>query len=106
MSLFSILPYSGTLRCVLCILIDVSVECIIYITRVEIQPSKKPAAYWFLAWLIFYPEDGADAFLQNIGSHADFAALYSTSCIIHNYRCKNITSTFLCSNLKVPISRT
>jgi hypothetical protein len=32
-------------------------------------------AHWFLALLIFHPEDG-DISLQNIGSHTDYTVLY------------------------------
>jgi hypothetical protein len=31
-----------------------------------------PATRWFLARLIFDPEDGGDAFLRNVGSHTDY----------------------------------
>jgi hypothetical protein len=34
------------------------------------------ATHWFLALLIFDPEDGIDTFLRNVGSHTDYAALY------------------------------
>jgi hypothetical protein len=26
-----------------------------------------PASYWFPAWLTFYPEEGGDMFLRNVG---------------------------------------
>jgi hypothetical protein len=36
-----------------------------------------PAARWFLAGLVFDPEDGDDTFLPNVGLHMDYMALYS-----------------------------
>jgi hypothetical protein len=35
-----------------------------------------PAPCWFLAWLIFNPEDGGDTFFRNVSSHMDYMALY------------------------------
>jgi hypothetical protein len=35
-----------------------------------------PAAHWGLARLDFYPEDGGDIFLRNIGSHTEYTTLY------------------------------
>jgi hypothetical protein len=40
-----------------------------------------PAARWFLARLIFEPEDG-DTFLRNVGSHTDYTVLYKEPSII------------------------
>jgi hypothetical protein len=34
------------------------------------------SALWFLVCLIFYPEDGVDTFVQNVGSCTDYMALY------------------------------
>jgi hypothetical protein len=31
---------------------------------------------WFLAWLIFDPDDGGNTFLWNVGSYTDYTALY------------------------------
>jgi hypothetical protein len=39
--------------------------------------AKPPVTCWFLAWLTFYNEDGGDTFLQNVGSHTDYMAVYS-----------------------------
>jgi hypothetical protein len=36
-----------------------------------------------LRWLIFYPEGGSDTFLQNVGSHTDYMALYPEDISIH-----------------------
>jgi hypothetical protein len=64
---------------------------VISIFRVENQPSKKAAradvpadslfylatcSLWFLARLIFDPEDGGDTFLRSVGSYTDYTALY------------------------------
>jgi hypothetical protein len=38
------------------------------------------ATRWFLARLIFIPEDGRDVFLRNAGSHTDYTALYPQDC--------------------------
>jgi hypothetical protein len=35
-----------------------------------------PTARWFLAQLIFDPEDGGDTFLRNVGSHTNHTMLY------------------------------
>jgi hypothetical protein len=35
------------------------------------QSAYPPAARWFLALLIFDPEDGGDMFHRNVGSHKD-----------------------------------
>jgi hypothetical protein len=35
-----------------------------------------PAARWFLARLIFNPEDGSDKFFRNVGVHKNYMALY------------------------------
>jgi hypothetical protein len=46
-------------------------------TRVQqIVNPLQPASRWFLARLIFYPQDGCDTFLLNGGSHTDHTALY------------------------------
>jgi hypothetical protein len=37
---------------------------------------NQPAARWFLAGLIFDPEDGGDTFHRNVGPHTDYTALY------------------------------
>jgi hypothetical protein len=34
-------------------------------------------ARWFLARLIFDPEDGGDIFLRNVGSYTDYTVLYN-----------------------------
>jgi hypothetical protein len=39
-------------------------------------PIHPLATRWFLARLIFYPEDGGNTFLRNVGSHTDYMALY------------------------------
>jgi hypothetical protein len=33
-------------------------------------------ASWFLARMIFDPEDGGDTFLRNVCSHTDYTAVY------------------------------
>jgi hypothetical protein len=42
--------------------------------RAENLPSKKPTTR---CMLIFDPEDGSDRFLQNVGSHTDYAATFN-----------------------------
>jgi hypothetical protein len=37
---------------------------------------NQPAARWFLAGLIFDPEDGINTFHRNVGPHIDYRALY------------------------------
>jgi hypothetical protein len=44
----------------------------------------------FLARLIFYPENGGNTFLRNVGSHTDYAALYRKR---YNYCCENLKPT-------------
>jgi hypothetical protein len=46
---------------------DVSEESIASIFRIEKSASEESA--WFLARGFFYPEDGGDTFLRNVGSH-------------------------------------
>jgi hypothetical protein len=48
------------------------VERLTSIFRVETQQNdyaQPPAARWFLALLIFGPDDGSNTFLRNVGSH-------------------------------------
>jgi hypothetical protein len=49
---------------------------------------------WFLAWLIFNPEDGGDTFLWNIGSYIVYTVLYPGrwQFSFHNYCCENLKS--------------
>jgi hypothetical protein len=35
-----------------------------------------PATHWFLARLIFGPEDGGDSFLRNVGPRTNYSVLY------------------------------
>jgi hypothetical protein len=35
-----------------------------------------PAVRWYLARLIFEPEDGGNIFIRNIGSRTDYTVLY------------------------------
>jgi hypothetical protein len=42
----------------------------------DIAGAQPPAARWFLARLIFDPEDGGDAAFRNVGSHTDCTALH------------------------------
>jgi hypothetical protein len=51
---------------------DVSEERINCIFRL----GQAPAAHWFLAQLIFYPEDGGDMFHWNVRSHMDYMVPY------------------------------
>jgi hypothetical protein len=52
----------------------------------------QPTALWFLAWLIFDPENGEETFHRNSGSHTDFTALIPEDSNIHNYSCENLNS--------------
>jgi hypothetical protein len=68
-------------RCVDLVWTNVSEERITSIFRVEKSASEEPAwaggwrlnhqskTRWFLACGFFYPEDGGDTFLRNVGSH-------------------------------------
>jgi hypothetical protein len=38
--------------------------------------ANPPVACWFLAHIVFNPEDEGDTFLQNVGSHTDYMVLY------------------------------
>jgi hypothetical protein len=59
--------------------------------------EKEPSmlGHWFLALLIFDPEDGGCAFLRNVGLHTDYTAQYSGDDNFHNYRCDNLKSQAL-----------
>jgi hypothetical protein len=49
-------------------------------------------AFWFLAWLIFNPEDGHNTFLWNDASYMDYTALYPRRWNFHNDCCENFRS--------------
>jgi hypothetical protein len=51
---------------------DVSEERIASILRVE--KSAATCSRWFLAPGFFYPEDGGDTFLRNVGSYKTYTA--------------------------------
>jgi hypothetical protein len=59
---------------------DISEELITSIFRVDKSASEEPAwaaatcSQWFLARGFFYPENGADMFLRNVGSHKIYTA--------------------------------
>jgi hypothetical protein len=57
---------------------DVFEERIASIFRVEKSASDQPAH----ARGFFYPEDGGDAFLQNVGSHQIFTALHPQKMVV------------------------
>jgi hypothetical protein len=44
--------------------------------NLALRTSSRLLARWFLARLIFDPEDGGDTFFRNVGSHTDCMALY------------------------------
>jgi hypothetical protein len=52
--------------------------------------------------LIFYPEDGGDTFLRNVGSHSDYTAYIPEDGDYHNCRCEelNPTTSFLLSRME------
>jgi hypothetical protein len=59
-------------RCVDLASTDVSEEDIASISRVEMSVTEEPASAapssrWFTALGFFYPEDGGDTFLRNVG---------------------------------------
>jgi hypothetical protein len=78
---------------------DVSEERIASIFRVEKSAIEEPAwasaatcSRWFLARGFFYPEDGGDTFLWNIGLHKIYTAPHPRrrhSSIIHTVAEKN-----------------
>jgi hypothetical protein len=41
-----------------------------------LKSAQPPATRWFLARLIFDPEDGGDTLLRNVGLHTDYTTLY------------------------------
>jgi hypothetical protein len=53
--------------------------------RTDVPP---PATRWFLARLIFYPEDGGDTFLRNYNTRT--TRRYIPEDNILNYRCENL----------------
>jgi hypothetical protein len=48
------------------------------------QLSLPPVSASFLLGLLFYPEDGDDMVLQNIGSSPNYMALNAEYCILQN----------------------
>jgi hypothetical protein len=83
---------------------DVPEEQIISMFRVENQPSKKPACSrwlgWFLARLISHPEDGGEAFLQNVSSRTDYTAQYPITIAV---KTSNPTN-YMLINISLPSS--
>jgi hypothetical protein len=76
------MPSSGMWRRVDLVLTDVSEERITSISRIEKSASEEPAweggcrqqdattcSRWFFIRAFFYPENGGDMFLRNVGSH-------------------------------------
>jgi hypothetical protein len=51
---------------------------VLYIIVIPTDSSFCPAtrSRWFLARLIFDPEDGGNTFLRNVGSYTDYTVLY------------------------------
>jgi hypothetical protein len=47
-----------------------------YILTIAVSVQVLPQVAWFLARMIFDPEDWGDMFLRNVGSHTDHTALY------------------------------
>jgi hypothetical protein len=47
---------------------------------------------WFLARGFFYPEDGGETFLRNVGSHKIYTAPHPRHGILHSHRCENLKS--------------
>jgi hypothetical protein len=66
--------------CVGLVLTDVSEEHIVSIFRVEKsaseEPVKTPGSQGFVARGFFFPEDGDDKFLRNVGSHKIYTVPY------------------------------
>jgi hypothetical protein len=54
------------------------VPCSVCEPTYRLHPGGPPATLWFLAQLIFDPEDGDDKFLQNVSSRIDCTLLYPT----------------------------
>jgi hypothetical protein len=53
-------------------------------------------ARWFLARLVFDPEDGGDIFLRNVGSYIWTIRRYIPEDEkVHNYRCESLKSYLL-----------
>jgi hypothetical protein len=44
--------------------------------NLQFLESRYLLAHWFLARMIFDPEDGGDTFLRNVGSYTDCTTLY------------------------------
>jgi hypothetical protein len=63
--------------------------------------ASPPAARWFLARLIFDPEDGSDTFFRNVGSHTDYTALYPifSTTIIQHTPCTYVHNIYKCVNI-------
>jgi hypothetical protein len=53
-------------------------RCISYECGSAEEETSTPTAFWFLAWLIFHPEDGGDTFLRNVCLHIVYTVLYLT----------------------------
>jgi hypothetical protein len=45
---------------------------------------------WFLTRGFFYPEDGGDTFLQNVGSHKNYSLHIPENGILHSHRRENL----------------
>jgi hypothetical protein len=90
---------------------DVSEECIASIFRVEKFVSEEPAcesgrilqfaatcSRWFLAYEFFYPEDGGDTFLRNVGSQDLHGATSQKTAffIVTAVKTSNLTILTLC----------
>jgi hypothetical protein len=54
--------------------------------------STATCSRWFLARGFFYPEDGGDTFLRNVGSHKSYTAPHPEDGILHSRRCENLKS--------------
>jgi hypothetical protein len=56
---------------------EVLTAVVIVIAAIFWYIGKPPAVRWFLAWLIFDPEDGGDTFLLSVCSRTEYMVLYS-----------------------------